>query len=162
MSYSTLFLIQTIELKPGGAEETVTIHNLDEYIERSGHEDLIYLSFIKIFSRTIEWVFMKGVRLQLESLRQGFNSVFPMEKLGSFTPAEVQRMLCGDQDPIFTKDEIMKYTEPKLGYTKESPGFLKFVNVLVGMSGSERKAFLQFTTGCSSLPPGGLANLHPR
>ncbi|VVD04577.1 unnamed protein product [Leptidea sinapis] len=30
------------------------------------------------------------------------------------------------------------------------------------MSGRERKAFLQFTTGCSSLPPGGLANLHPR
>lgn len=24
------------------------------------------------------------------------------------------------------------------------------------------QAFLQFTTGCSSLPPGGLANLHPR
>ena len=30
------------------------------------------------------------------------------------------------------------------------------------MSPAERKAFLQFTTGCSSLPPGGLANLHPR
>lgn len=43
-----------------------------------------------------------------------------------------------------------------------SPGFLRFVNVLMGMNASERKAFLQFTTGCSSLPPGGLANLHPR
>lgn len=43
-----------------------------------------------------------------------------------------------------------------------SPGFLRLVNVLVGMSGDERKAFLQFTTGCSSLPPGGLANLQPR
>jgi len=85
-----------------------------------------------------------------------------MDKLGSFTPAEVKTMLCGDQDPVFTRDEIMKYTEPKLGYTKESPGFLKFVNVLVSMTGAERKAFLQFTTGCSSLPPGGLANLHPR
>lgn len=30
------------------------------------------------------------------------------------------------------------------------------------MSSQERKLFLQFTTGCSSLPPGGLANLHPR
>lgn len=30
------------------------------------------------------------------------------------------------------------------------------------MSCDERKAFLQFTTGCSTLPPGGLANLHPR
>lgn len=43
-----------------------------------------------------------------------------------------------------------------------SPGFLRFVNVLVKMTAEERKAFLQFTTGCSSLPPGGLANLYPR
>jgi E3 ubiquitin-protein ligase HECTD1 len=43
-----------------------------------------------------------------------------------------------------------------------SPGFLRFVNVLSHLSADERKAFLQFTTGCSSLPPGGLANLHPR
>ena len=95
----------------------------------------------------------------------------------------MRTLLCGDQDPVFTREEILKYTEPKLGYTKESPGFLKFVNVLVELTGAERKAFLQvflggiyaffsklwissqnsqFTTGCSSLPPGGLANLHPR
>lgn len=43
-----------------------------------------------------------------------------------------------------------------------SPGFQRFVNVLSAMNGDERKSFLQFTTGCSSLPPGGLANLHPR
>jgi E3 ubiquitin-protein ligase HECTD1 len=33
---------------------------------------------------------------------------------------------------------------------------------MINLSSDERKAFLQFTTGCSSLPPGGLANLHPR
>ncbi|CAB0012965.1 unnamed protein product [Nesidiocoris tenuis] len=43
-----------------------------------------------------------------------------------------------------------------------SAGFLRLVNVLHAMNGEERKAFLQFTTGCSSLPPGGLANLQPR
>lgn len=40
-------------------------------------------------------------------------------------------MLCGDQEPVFTREEVIKYTEPKLGYNKDSPGFLKFVNVLV-------------------------------
>jgi len=30
------------------------------------------------------------------------------------------------------------------------------------MNSEERKSFLQFITGCSSLPPGGLANLYPR
>ena len=44
-------------------------------------------------------------------------------------------MLCGDQDPVFTREEIMKYTEPNLGYSKESPGFL--LNVLVEMKGAE-------------------------
>ena len=43
-----------------------------------------------------------------------------------------------------------------------SPGFKKFVKVICSMNGDERKAFLQFATGCSSLPPGGLANLNPR
>ncbi|KAH9632321.1 hypothetical protein HF086_010246 [Spodoptera exigua] len=48
-------------------------------------------------------------------------------------------------------------------YNKNNcPGFLRLVDVLVEMSLRERKAFLQFATGCSSLPPGGLANLHPR
>jgi len=33
---------------------------------------------------------------------------------------------------------------------------------MAGLNADERKSFLQFTTGCSSLPPGGFANLHPR
>ena len=63
-------------------------------------------------------------------------------------------MLCGDQCPVFTREDIIRYTEPKLGYTRDSPAFQKFVNVLANFSANERKAFLQFTTGCSSLPPG--------
>ena len=43
-----------------------------------------------------------------------------------------------------------------------SPGFQRFVNVVCALDADERKAFVQFVTGCSSLPPGGLANLHPR
>jgi len=142
---SSLYQYSVVDLKPGGGEEAVTIHNLEEYVER-----------------TLDWVFVRGVRGQLEALRQGFNSVFPIDKLGAFTPSEVRTLLCGDQEPVFTREEILRYTEPKLGYTRDSAGFLRFVNVLVGMTGVERKAFLQFTTGCSSLPPGGLANLHPR
>ena len=41
--------------------------------------------------RTLDWVFVRGVRAQLESLRQGFTSLFPMDKLGSFTPTEVRQ-----------------------------------------------------------------------
>ena len=51
--------------------------------------------------RTLDWVFVRGVRAQLESLRLGFTSVFPMEKLGSFTPAEVSKHeLCTHCDTL--------------------------------------------------------------
>ncbi len=63
-------------------------------------------------------------------------------------------LVSGDQSPVWTAEDLLQYTEPKLGYTKESPGFLRFVDVLCEMNGEERKNFLQFTTGCSSLPPG--------
>jgi E3 ubiquitin-protein ligase HECTD1 len=43
-----------------------------------------------------------------------------------------------------------------------SPGFTKFLNVMLALDGFERKSVVQFITGCSSLPPGGLANLRPR
>lgn len=54
------------------------------------------------------------------------------------------------------------YADDIMLYLYYSPGFLRLVNVLVEMNADDRKAFLQFTTGCSSLPPGGLANLYPR
>jgi hypothetical protein len=37
-----------------------------------------------------------------------------------------------------------------------SPGFTKFLNVMLELDGLERKSVVQFITGCSSLPPGGL------
>ena len=49
----------------------------------------------------------------------GFNSVFSISKLASFSPEELRLMLCGDQVPSWTRDDLLAYTEPKLGFTKE-------------------------------------------
>ncbi|XP_050076320.1 E3 ubiquitin-protein ligase Ufd4 isoform X1 [Anopheles maculipalpis] len=133
------------DLIPNGSNIDVTINNVEEYC-----------------NLTIAFCLQEGIAKQLAAFHRGFCEVFALNKLAAFTPDEIRKMLCGEQNPEWTREDIMTYTEPKLGYTKESPGFLRFVNVLMGMNGSERKAFLQFTTGCSSLPPGGLANLHPR
>ncbi|KAG7160057.1 E3 ubiquitin-protein ligase HECTD1-like [Homarus americanus] len=134
-----------IELQTGGTDQEVTLANVEDYIDL-----------------TLTWALEVGVRRQLDAFRAGFCVVFPLKKLGAFSPDELRLMLCGDQAPIWTREDILAFTEPKLGYTRESPGFLRLVNILVGLTAEERKAFLQFTTGCSSLPPGGLANLHPR
>ena len=42
-----------------------------------------------------------------------------MEKLHSFSPTELASLLCGDQAPEWSRDDILTYTEPKLGYSKE-------------------------------------------
>uniref|UniRef100_A0A2H1VRR8 E3 ubiquitin-protein ligase n=1 Tax=Spodoptera frugiperda TaxID=7108 RepID=A0A2H1VRR8_SPOFR len=108
------------------------------------------------------WAVRAGVRRQTNAFRRGFGAVFPPRRLRAFCAAELRLLLCGERGPVWTRDHLLQYTEPKLGYTRDSPGFLRLVDVLVEMSLRERKAFLQFATGCSSLPPGGLANLHPR
>uniref|UniRef100_W8ARD3 E3 ubiquitin-protein ligase n=1 Tax=Ceratitis capitata TaxID=7213 RepID=W8ARD3_CERCA len=133
------------ELIPNGANIEVTLNNLEEYC------DLL-----------INYLLQDGIAKQLEAFHRGFCEVFPLKKLAAFSPTEARMMICGEQHPQWTREDLINYTEPKLGYSKDSPGFLRFVNVLMSMTGPERKAFLQFTTGCSSLPPGGLANLHPR
>ncbi|GIY38730.1 e3 ubiquitin-protein ligase HECTD1, partial [Caerostris extrusa] len=142
---SKVYGFTAIDLKPGGENLEVSLDNVEEYVELM-----------------TDFCLHTGIRKQMEAFKAGFNIVFPMEKLGAFCPEEVRLMLCGDQNPSWTKEDILAFTEPKLGFTRESCGFQNFVNVLVKMDGKERKSFLQFATGCSSLPPGGLANLHPR
>ncbi|CAL7934244.1 unnamed protein product [Xylocopa violacea] len=142
---SKVFGYDQVELVESGAEISVVMENAKEYAET-----------------TISYCLDRGIARQLESFKSGFSKVFPMEKLHAFSPEEVRAMLCGEQNPQWTREDLLNYTEPKLGYTRESPGFQRFVNVLLSLTGPERKAFLQFATGCSALPPGGLCNLHPR
>ncbi|PVD26171.1 hypothetical protein C0Q70_13840 [Pomacea canaliculata] len=142
---SRIYNFTAYDLKADGENEMVTLENIEEYIEL-----------------VMDFCLNTGIRRQMDAFKVGFDRVFPLEKLHLFSPMELGSILCGDQAPSWTKEDILNYTEPKLGYTRESPGFLRFVNVLSHLTADERKAFLQFTTGCSSLPPGGLANLYPR
>ncbi|XP_076799359.1 E3 ubiquitin-protein ligase Ufd4-like [Clavelina lepadiformis] len=98
----------------------------------------------------------------MKLIQRDLVAVFPLKNLLPFDPEELKSVLCGDQHPRWTRDDIFAYIDPKLGFSKDSPGFLPFVNVLCQLTDDERKSFLQFTTGCSSLPPGGLENLTPR
>ncbi|XP_030384649.1 E3 ubiquitin-protein ligase Ufd4 [Scaptodrosophila lebanonensis] len=142
---SSVYGFEYAELLPNGGSIDVNITNIEDYCEL-----------------LINFILHDGIAKQLKAFHDGFCEVFEIKKLAAFSTSEARMMICGEQHPQWTREDLMAYTEPKLGYSKDSPGFLRFVNVLLNMSGDERKAFLQFTTGCSSLPPGGLANLHPR
>ena len=40
-------------------------------------------------SATTDFVLDQGIRRQMNAFRKGFNAVFPIERLGSFAPEEV-------------------------------------------------------------------------
>ncbi|KAL3124758.1 hypothetical protein niasHT_001595 [Heterodera trifolii] len=139
------FPYECVELIPNGASVEVNGSNVELYVKR-----------------LVDFHLNEGIREQLFMFRFGFDLVFPLSSLTCYSTSELQTLISGEQSPRWTREDLLRYSEPKLGYTRDSVGFLNFVEVLIGFNSAERKAFLQFTTGCSSLPPGGLANLHPR
>jgi E3 ubiquitin-protein ligase HECTD1 len=62
-----------------------------------------------------------------------------MQRLQMFTPYELKLLVCGEQTPTWTREDIVNFTEPKFGYTKDSPMYQRFVNVMCDMTGDERK-----------------------
>jgi E3 ubiquitin-protein ligase HECTD1 len=48
-----------------------------------------------------------------------------MQRLQMFTPYELKLLVCGEQTPTWTREDIVNFTEPKFGYTKDRlVGFL--------------------------------------
>lgn len=90
------------ELVPNGANIDVTLNNLEEYC------DLL-----------INYVLQDGIAKQLEAFHRGFCEVFPLKKLAAFSSAEARMMICGEQHPQWTREDLINYTEPKLGYSKD-------------------------------------------
>ncbi|CAF1239989.1 unnamed protein product [Adineta ricciae] len=142
---SNTYGYQSIDLIPNGSHIDVTIDNVDQYVKSS-----------------LEFIVRDGIRRQMDAFRNGFSQVFSIEHLRCFNPQELKLLLCGNQWPSWSLDDLLNYIEPSHGFTRESPGFMKFLNVMMELDGMERKSVVQFITGCSSLPPGGLANLRPR
>lgn len=99
---SKYYGFEAADLLPNGGDIDVTIDNLEEYCEL-----------------TINFCLQDGIAKQLESFHKGFCHVFPLNKFAAFTPEEARMMICGEQHPEWTKEDLMNYTEPKLGYTKE-------------------------------------------
>lgn len=99
---SSIFGISAVELLPNGGDIEVNMDNVEEYSEL-----------------TTSFCLDKGIARQLDAFYRGFSTVFPMEKLAAFNPDEIRVMLCGDQNPQWSRDDLLNYTDPKLGYTKD-------------------------------------------
>ncbi|CAG5095477.1 Similar to Trip12: E3 ubiquitin-protein ligase TRIP12 (Mus musculus) [Cotesia congregata] len=137
---------ENIELRKGGSEISVTIHNLDQYIKLVVH-----------------WFLSEGVSRQMEAFREGFESVFPTSQLRLFFPEELEAVFCGHGQSGGQWDvkTLMECCRTDHGYTPESRAIRFLFEVMSEYNSEEQRQFIQFVTGSPRLPVGGFKSLTP-
>ena len=65
-----------IELMKGGKDLSVTLDNLAQYVKLVSH-----------------WLLIEGVSSQMEAVREGFETVFPLTSLQMFYPEELDQVI---------------------------------------------------------------------
>lgn len=138
-----------IELRRGGRDTAVTIHNLHQYIALVTH-----------------WFLVEGVSRQFEALREGFDSVFPINRLRMFYPEELENVFCGSGLGAVTHQRwdirmLAECCRTDHGYTQDSQAIQYFYDILSNYNREEQRLFLQFVTGSPRLPTGGFKALTP-
>ncbi|XP_050045361.1 E3 ubiquitin-protein ligase TRIP12 isoform X2 [Dermacentor andersoni] len=133
-----------LELRRGGAQMGVTVHNLDQYLALAVH-----------------WAALEGVRRQIEAFREGFEAVFPLAQLTLFCADELEQLFCGSGPSLWDVKSLMECCRPDHGYTHDSRAIKFLFEILSSYRPEEQRAFLQFVTGSPRLPVGGFKSLSP-
>ncbi|KAM3172837.1 hypothetical protein ACTXT7_013714, partial [Hymenolepis weldensis] len=116
-----------------------------------------YVDFIR---RLLEFCLDKGIRAQMEAfveannvfLLAGFERVFPLKWLSMFTCTEVKNLISGQtaENP-WSRDELKLYIDFS-GFAENSKTIQYFLDTLVSFDAENRRKFMRFVTGCSTLP----------
>ncbi|KAG8184831.1 hypothetical protein JTE90_004928 [Oedothorax gibbosus] len=134
-----------IELMKGGKDIPVTIHNLDHYLKLLRHFTLF-----------------EGVSKQMRSFKEGFESVFPLNRLQVFYPDELSLLFCGNVQNQWDAKVLVESCKPDHGYTIESQAIKFLFEILCNYDTTQQRQFIQFITGSPRLPIGGLKSLSPQ
>lgn len=133
----------TKELKDGGSNILVSDQNKAEYLQ------------LKLRHRMLD-----SIKPQLECFLRGFYEVIPGDLMSIFDYQELELLMCGI--PAIDLADWKKHTEYLGEYSVHGAKHrvIKwFWNVLESFENEERVRLLQFTTGCSRLPPPGFKAL---
>eukprot|EP00300_Choanocystis_sp_HF-7_P009738 c16608_g1_i1.p1 GENE.c16608_g1_i1~~c16608_g1_i1.p1 ORF type:complete len:1572 (+),score=317.42 c16608_g1_i1:1741-6456(+) len=132
------------ELIPGGNEISVTLDNLDSYIEA-----------------LVDAHIGSGVRAQVLAFREGFSTVFSIHHLQPFSVNEVEILVCGEHRQL-SLQALRQHTKADHGYTINSTAIQTFFEIVEEMDAAAQRRLIMFITGSPRLPVGGLATLNPR
>ncbi|KAK2628034.1 hypothetical protein QTJ16_002680 [Diplocarpon rosae] len=133
----------SIELLPNGSHISVTIDNVQLYLDR-----------------VINMTLGDGVQRQVDAFRAGFTQVFPYSALSAFTPDELV-MLFGRVEEDWTLETLMDSIKADHGFNMDSKSVKNLLQTMSELTLPERRDFLQFTTGSPKLPIGGFKSLTP-
>ncbi|KAL6072066.1 Thyroid receptor-interacting protein 12 [Balamuthia mandrillaris] len=135
------------ELKSGGKDILLDVHNIEEYV------DLV-----------LGALFREGIQAQFEAFKRGFDEVFPLENLKPLTVDELETLVCGaaDNPEYWTLEELAEHTRCDHGYVSSSRAVQQLLAFLSELTPNQRRQFLLFLTGSPRLPVGGWKNLEPR
>lgn len=133
-----------IELCENGENIEVTAENLDEFVKS-----------IQSFTCGDH---MLPIR---DAFIDGFNTVFPFKYLDVFTYDEINKILQGES-PAIKMGDLLNYVEISHGYTVQSKEIMMLFEIITEMTKDEQSQLIQFITGYTQLPIGGLAALNPR
>ncbi|CAL4150993.1 unnamed protein product, partial [Meganyctiphanes norvegica] len=134
--------IKTVELEPGGAAREVTDNNKMAYIDA--------LTQYRLATR---------VRHEVDSFLVGLNDIIPDNLLCIFDENELELLMCGIEEYSIAD---FKANHVVNGSSAEFRRVLYwFWTAVSNFTEEEMARLLQFTTGCSRLPPGGFAQLTP-
>ena len=143
---------ESIELKQNGENIILNDKNIDEYI------NLVFNNLL-----------IEGQKDIIKSFKDGFNKVFDINLLKSFSSEEIEYYICGcensennNNDDIWSYENLTSNIIPMHGYNKNSLIYKGLIEILQKMSKTERKMFLLFVTGSPRLPIGGFKNLYPK
>jgi E3 ubiquitin-protein ligase TRIP12 len=102
-----------------------------------------------------------GVKSQIDSFIEGFNSIFQLSNLRLFYPEELERLFCGSGYHIWDTKTLIECTRCDHGYTHDSRAVKFLFEIMCSFNSDEQRQFLQFITGSPRLPVGGLRSLVP-
>ena len=132
-----------IELIPNGSNISVTLDNIQQYIDR-----------------VLDLTLGSGVRPQIEAFQAGFSQVFSYSSLKAFTPGELV-MLFGRSQEDWSIETLMDSVKADHGFNMDSKSVKNLLQTMSELTPAQRRDFLQFVTGSPKLPIGGFKSLTP-
>lgn len=136
-------LSKTVELIPNGAKTRVTNSSKNQYLDALAQQRLC-----------------NSVKDEVDSFLKGLNAIIPDNLLSIFDENELELLMCGTGEYSISD---FKSHHIANGNSAEFRRVLAwFWAGVSNFSQTEMARLLQFTTGCSQLPPGGFQELNPQ